>query len=388
VLLFSLHNYGIVASLGLDKLSLVAVRVVVDTGAGPNLVRRSALAPDWLRQVVTCNEEERIRLRDTNNARLRTSGTVTLWLLTGARIVPVTFLVVDDLSGPVILCCTFIDDNAHAILPQDRSIRWMDGSVTAILRGPLDDGDRSMGVSCVLRSTCTTRLPPSAASVVWVRSLWGGLGQVFGASRLFTTHGITIANGVHYIVPGLSFPVIVTKFGTREVVLRQRANVGYVELLTTGVVQVPLAAHPGTSAVPAFTRPTPAESVVGAVSGMRGPPRPRQDPESAVLAGGRVATPARPRDPGEAGPSPGGAPPVASVHVEDVDLPDTDPALHTRIRHMLGQTQAMWTGQALGVIKAAQHRIDLNAEARPVRFAPRRAGNTAREADTAEVKRQ
>ena len=36
VLLFSLHNYRIVASLGLYKRSLVAVGVVVDTGAGPN----------------------------------------------------------------------------------------------------------------------------------------------------------------------------------------------------------------------------------------------------------------------------------------------------------------------------------------------------------------
>jgi len=153
VLLFSLHNYRSVASLGLDKLSLVAVGVVVDTGAGPNLVCRSALAPGWLRQVVNSKEEERVRLRDTNSARLRTRGTVTLWLQMGARIVPVTFLVVDDLSVPVILGCTFIDDNAHAILPQDRSIRWTDGSVTAILRGPLDDGDRSMGVSCMLRST-------------------------------------------------------------------------------------------------------------------------------------------------------------------------------------------------------------------------------------------
>ena len=228
VLLFSLHEYRIVASLGLEKLSLVAFGVFVDTGAGLNLVRRNALSPDWLRQVVTSKEEEQVRLRDANIARLRTSGTVTLWLQTGSRIIPVPFLVVDDLSVPVILGCTFIDGNAHAILPQDRSIRWTDGSVTEILRGPLVDGDRSMGVSCVLRATHKTRLAPSAASVVWVRTMSGGLGQVFGTSRLITTHGVNIANGVHDIVPGLSFPVIVTNFGAREVVLRQRANVGYV----------------------------------------------------------------------------------------------------------------------------------------------------------------
>jgi len=166
VLLFSLHNYRIVASLGLDKLSLLAFGVVVDTGAGPNLVRRNALAPDWLRQVITSKEEGQVCLRGANNVRLRTSGTGTLWLQTGARIVPVPFLVVDNLSAPVILGCTFINDNAHAILPQDRSIHWTDGFVTAILRGPSDDGDRSMGVSCVLRATHKTRLPQSAATVV------------------------------------------------------------------------------------------------------------------------------------------------------------------------------------------------------------------------------
>jgi len=69
VLLFSLHYYRIVASLGLDKLSLRAFGVVVDTGAGLNLVRRDALAPEWLRQVVTSKEEEQVRLRDAKNAR-------------------------------------------------------------------------------------------------------------------------------------------------------------------------------------------------------------------------------------------------------------------------------------------------------------------------------
>jgi len=164
-----------------------------------------------------------------------------------------------------------------------------------------------------------------------VRTMWGGLDQVFGASCPFTTHGITIANCAHDAVPGVSFPVVVTNFGTGEVVLRQRTNVGHVELLTTGVVQVPLTAHPGTSAVPAFTPPTSAESMERAVSATRGPPGSRRDPGVTVLAGGGAATPARPRDPGEAGPSPGGAPPVAPVHVEDVDIPDADPALHTQI---------------------------------------------------------
>jgi len=247
-----------------------------------------------------------------------------------------------------------------------------------------------MGVSCVLRATHKTRLPPSAATVVWVRTMWmwGGLGQVFGASRLFTTHGVTIANGVHDFVPKLSFPVIVTNFGAREVILRQRANVGYVELLMTGVVQVPPGAPPGTPASPAFAPATAAEGVVAAVSSTRGDPAPGRSLDPATAAGSGAATLARPRDPGEESAMVGAALPASPPQVEDVDLPDVDPTLRTRIRRMLDQHKEMWTGQALGVIKATQHRIDLKAGARPVRFAPRRAGHTAREAETAEVKRQ
>jgi len=189
-----------------------------------------------------------------------------------------------------------------------------------------------MGVSCVLRATHKTRLPPSAATVVWVRTMWGGLSQVFGASRLFTTHGVTIANSVHDIVPGLSFPVIVTNVGAREVILRPRANVGYVELLTTGVVQVPPGAPPCTPAAPAIAPATAAEGVVAAVSSTRDDHAPGRSLDPATAAGSGAATPARPRVPGEEGAVAGAALPASPPQVEDVDLPDVDPTLHTRIR--------------------------------------------------------
>jgi len=251
----------------------------------------------------------------------------------------------------------------------------------------LDDGDRSMGVSRVFRSTHRTRLPPSVATVVWVRKMWGCTGQVFGASRLFTTHCVTIGNGVHDIVPGLSFPVIVTNVGMREVILWQKANVGYVELLTTGVVQVPHGALHETLPAPNFTTATATEGVVGAVSGTRCDPTPGWGPDTTAPADGGPATPARPRDPGEGDALPAAGAPGPQFQVEDVELPDTDPALPARIRRMLDKHKAMWTGQARGVIKATQHRIDLTAGARPVRFAPRRAGHAAQEVEAAKVKR-
>ena len=153
-------------------------------------------------------------------------------------------------------------------------------------------------------------------------------------------------------------------------------------------MQVPRAAPLEALAVPAFTTQSTMAGVVGEVSGTRGAPGPGRGPSEPVPVGGGRATPEQPQDPGEWGPSPGAAQPVAPVLMEDVDLPDADPALHTRLRRMMSQHSTMRTGQVLGVNKATRHRIDVNAGARPVRFAPCRAGGTAREAETAEVKRQ
>ena len=51
---------------------------------------------------------------------------------------------------------------------------------------------------------------------------------MFGTSRLCSNHDVPIANGVPDIAPGKSFPAIATNFDTREVCLRQRANVSHV----------------------------------------------------------------------------------------------------------------------------------------------------------------
>jgi len=199
---------------------------------------------------------------------------------------------------------------------------------------------------------------------------------------------VTIANGVHGNVPGLFFPVIVTNFGNRKVGLRHGAHPGYVELLSTGVLQVPHAASTGTAPAPAFTTPTATEGVVWAVSGTRGDPGPGRSPGQETAARGGPALPGRPRDLGERGTLPAVAPPGSPPQVEDADLPDSDPALQARIRRMLYKHKANLQGQALGVMRATLQRIDIIAGSRPVRFAPRRAGHTAREAETAEVKRQ
>jgi len=210
--------------------------------------------------------------------------------------------------------------------------------------------------------------------------MWGGLGQLFGASRLIKTYYVNIANGMDHIVPGLSCPVIVTNFGNREVVIRQEANVGYVELLTTGVVQMPPKAARGATPVPGFTAPPDGIAIVGTVSGSPHDPVSGGSRVTREQRAGATATPARPRYPGRGGaPKKGGAM-TARPFVAEVDLPDAGTAFHAGMRLMMDKHKVMWTGRKLSVIKATHHRIDLNAEARPVRFSPCHAGHTAREA--------
>jgi len=90
-------------------------------------------------------------------------------------------------------------------------------------------------------------------------------------------------------------------------------------------------------------------------------------------------TPARPRDLRILGALPAAAPHAAPPQVEDVDLPDADPALHDRIHRQLDQHKGRWAGQALGVIKATQHRF-VGGPALGEFFAPSRRciGNTPR----------
>jgi len=91
------------------------------------------------------------------------------------------------------------------------------------------------------------------------------------------------------------------------------------------------------------------------------------------------------KDPPKEGPEPAAPSPP---HVADVPLPKAPPHLHDRIRAVLRRHEAMWSVQAMGVIKATRHHIEITPGAKPVRVPPRRAGPKAREAEAAEVERQ
>jgi len=389
ILLGTLHNYKITASLGRRASNMIATSVVVDTGAGASVIRPEVLPDGWDAAITPHPPGAGLRLRDANGNQLVTSGTISLLFRAGGLCVPCTFHVVASLSVPVLLGCDFLDAQAHAILPSDQAVRWRDGTASAIVRGPNDKIDRRATASRVLRLAYKTQLAPRSATIAWVRTPWGGLGQVFGASRLMTMYRATVANGVHEILPDIAFPVVISNFGDCEVTLRPKTAIGRVEVLTTGVIALPArpSADGGGSVRvdvpardPSFCAPRPADA--GAAAELA--------PTAAVDGALLVAEPTTGRGrlegdfPEEAPEPPAPNPP----RVADVPLPEAPPHLHERIRAVLRRHEAMWSGQALGAIKATRHHIELTPGAKPVRVPPRRAGPKAREAEAAEVERQ
>lgn len=140
------------------------------------------MPPGALERVQEVQKGGASKLTDANGARLLTSGSITLRVKSGARVAPCEFRVANDIAVPVILGCTFMDQNSHAILPSDQTIRWIDGSCTSILRGPGDRTDRGDTVSRVLGLVHNTTLDPRSTHILWVRTEWGGLALVFGSA--------------------------------------------------------------------------------------------------------------------------------------------------------------------------------------------------------------
>jgi len=218
---------------------------------------------------------------------------------------------------------------------------------------------------------------------------WGGLGQIFGASRLMTMYRATVANGVLEILPDKAFPVVISNFGDCEVTLHPQTAVGRVEVLNTGVIAVPARPSAGGGWPMRVDVPACDPSLCGFHPADAGTPVVPISTAAArgdlLMAETSAGADGPEGDPPKEGPEPAAPSPP---RVADVPLPEAPPHLHDGIRAVLRRHEAMWSGQALGAIKATRHHIELTPGAKPVCVPPRRAGPKAREAESVEVERQ
>jgi Retroviral aspartyl protease len=90
------------------------LRAILDTGAGPNLIREEVLPQDWSRYRVA--DARLYNIVGAGGKRLLQKGAISLFLQVGNLRTQARFIVVHSLAAECILSCQFIDRHVRSIL--------------------------------------------------------------------------------------------------------------------------------------------------------------------------------------------------------------------------------------------------------------------------------
>ena len=104
---------------------------VLDTGAGPNLIRKSEL-PAGLETLVSFGPTQDIG--DANNRPLRTVSTIRMPVRLGRFVATAEFIVCEKLAVPLILGADYCDRFVEAIYPRKKTVELADFSEAPMIR--------------------------------------------------------------------------------------------------------------------------------------------------------------------------------------------------------------------------------------------------------------
>ena len=134
VLVMASRNYKVYADFGFNQNLLARKLSVLDSGAGPNCIRKSELLPVFDAHI---RHGPLPNIGDANNNPLSMIGTLALVVRLGRRIVKVYFIVCERLVAPVILGCDFCGRFVEAIRPRMKLVEMDEGTEVPIVRRPL-----------------------------------------------------------------------------------------------------------------------------------------------------------------------------------------------------------------------------------------------------------
>lgn len=343
--LLKIDHYKLMPLIGVSKRVMRIVEAVLDTGAGPNLVRESILPRDWLRYRT---EETNIPpIRDANDRKLRIEGVVRLYVDIGGQSLRLRFLVCKDLAVKAILGCDFIHRHVQAILPQKGEIILKDGGCATILRrnpqiaalihkgtaptAPYRRGKRlnRRDREGVIRLAKPLKVSALSESLAEVRTEVRGIHKVVPAEKLMRRHKVSIPHGIIDPRPGMVFTIKVANFSRKEVILRKGTIVGTAK------------GRPKLVICPAFLSRTNSRPALSADS---------------------------------------------TPWMDEADLSHLDEKTFAQLRKLLLDYEDICDGR-LGSLKGVEHRIELVKDTKPIFQQPYRCGIERRKAEEAEVQR-
>ena len=131
ILVLERKKYKVFADNGPTVGLMSRVLYVLDTGAGPNLIRKSKLLAG-LETLVSFRPTQDIG--DANNRPLRTVGTIRKPVRLGRFVATAEFIVCEKLAVPLILGADYCDRFVEAIYPGKKTVELADFSEVLIVR--------------------------------------------------------------------------------------------------------------------------------------------------------------------------------------------------------------------------------------------------------------
>ena len=314
---------------------------VLDTGAGPNLIRAEELPREFVEKARI--SKEIVNLRSATSHVLGILEILSLTIKVGDKTARQSFVVARNLVADVILGCNFIDAYVDSIQVRKSRVNLVSGTRLPIQRRPasLPSAELSKENLAILpRSPRTNHvrvskkitLEPQAETVASVTTGFNGTILIRSRDQLYLQRRIAVTNAVIYVKPDQRFLIKVANFSNT-----QQSMCKYMIL---GIA-------------------LPFPSLIATVKSF---PQP------------------------EFGLEDNNKPTKEELSLNDADLTHLDPVTHNHVRNLLMEYRRMWDGK-LGAVTSTQHRIELPPNAKPFHTSPYRTGPKAHEFEEKEVKR-
>ena len=226
-----------------------AIRPVLDSGAGPNLIHLGCVAAPWRAAIKSARSPSLI---DASNRSMKALGELKLHVQIGAFCARVPFLVVTNLAVDCILGTMFLDRHVKAILPPQRKVLFHHAPSVALMgitpsrhdckmasRGPSQqlpqeeisaDRKRAQFATNVpsrkIRVVRGVTIPPMAQAMVRVATPVGRLCFLQRHPKTAHKNVCLMAQGVMDFFPGEPFTVLVSNCGNRAVHVPKHTIVG------------------------------------------------------------------------------------------------------------------------------------------------------------------
>eukprot|EP00171_Calliarthron_tuberculosum_P023407 IDg23407t1 len=331
----SLFNYKISAKIGPGLSDLREILTIIDTGAGPNLIRADLLPPPVLKTIDT--KREIVNLASASNHRIDVLGIVKLTTCIADQVTRHPFVVARNLGADAILGTQFIDSAVEDIKVHKRAVLLTNGTMVPIIRRravspvtqslpePKPPSSRAMAAITAVRCAKKFQLDPGCEHLVPVIATQKGLRLVEARPEVFAKYHISMANGLADIRPDVPFFVKVANFSDKTVTLPKGMRIGQ-----------------------AIKAPMNTEIFAIEIGNGDGKPTTIYTDQSFPSSDSPNA-----------------------ITLDDVDLSDLDKDQKDQAKNMLRPFSDLWNGR-LGRVSVAEHNIVIEPETKPVFSQPYR----------------